>query len=55
MCGRNSLFIAQDDLEETFDARVVADGGYTPRYNIGPGASLEVITNEATDEIEQYH
>lgn len=55
MCGRNSLFIARGDLEETFGARVVADGGYTPRYNVAPGAQLEVITNEATDEIDQYH
>jgi len=27
MCGRTSLFAARADLEETFDARVVADGG----------------------------
>lgn len=55
MCGRNSLFVSQDDLETRFDARVVADGGYTPRYNIAPGDDLEVITNEAKDEIDQYH
>jgi len=30
MCGRNSLFIDQADLEARFDAEVVTDGGYTP-------------------------
>lgn len=55
MCGRNSLFVSQDDLETRFDARVIADGGYTPRYNIAPGDDLEVITNEAHDEIDRYH
>lgn len=30
MCGRNSLFIGQADLEARFDAEVVTDGGYTP-------------------------
>jgi putative SOS response-associated peptidase YedK len=38
-----------------FDAEVVTDGGYTPRYNIAPGDDLEVITNEAETEIDQYH
>lgn len=55
MCGRNSLFIEQGDLEARFDAEVIGDGGYTPRYNIAPGDKLEVITNEATDEIDRYH
>jgi putative SOS response-associated peptidase YedK len=54
MCGRNSLFIRQDFLEDRFDARVIADGGYTPRYNIAPGANLSVITNEAPDTIDHY-
>lgn len=55
MCGRNALFVEQDDLEARFDAEVVADGGYTPRYNIAPGDGLEVITNRATDAIDRYH
>ena len=55
MCGRNSLFIDQADLEARFDAEVVADGGYTPRYNIAPGDDLHIITNEASDEIDAYH
>jgi hypothetical protein len=54
MCGRNSLFIDQADLEARFDAEVVADGGYTPRYNIAPGDDLHIITNEASDEIDAY-
>jgi len=55
MCGRNSLFVDRGDLEARFDAEIVADGGYTPRYNVPPGAGLEVVTNEATDEIDRYH
>lgn len=55
MCGRNALFVPLEYLESEFDARFVADGGYTPRYNIAPGAPLEVITNEAPDEIDQFH
>lgn len=54
MCGRNSLFVDQETLEARFDAEIVTDGGYTPRYNIAPGAELEVVTNEAPDEIEQF-
>lgn len=55
MCGRNSLFIHQRDLEDVFDATVVADDGYTPRYNIAPGDGLEVITNEVPDEIDRFY
>lgn len=54
MCGRTSLFIPQDELEGRFDARVVIDGGYQPRFNIAPGGPLAVITNETSDEINQY-
>jgi len=52
MCGRNSLFIDQADLEARFDAEVVTDGGYTPRYNIAPGDDLHIVTNEAPGEID---
>lgn len=55
MCGRNALFPPPDVLESRFDAEIVTDGGYTPRYNIAPGQPTEVITNEARDEIDQFH
>lgn len=55
MCGRTSLFIPQTELEDRFDATVVADGGYGPRYNIAPGADLEVVTNESPGAIDRYH
>ena len=55
MCGRNSLFIDQADLEARFDAEVVADGGYTPRYNIAFSDDLHIVTNEAPNEIDSYH
>ncbi|MDG5778443.1 SOS response-associated peptidase [Haloarculaceae archaeon H-GB1-1] len=55
MCGRTSLFVDRPTLETRFGAEVVADGGYTPRYNIAPGEPLEVVTNDATDEIDRFH
>ncbi len=55
MCGRNGLFLEQSELEARFDAELVADGGYTPRYNIAPGSGLEVITNDAPGEIDRLH
>ena len=54
MCGRNALFATQPDLEKHFEAEVVTDGGYVPRYNIAPGEQLDVIINRATDEIDRY-
>ncbi|UWG50752.1 Putative SOS response-associated peptidase YedK [Halalkaliarchaeum sp. AArc-CO] len=54
MCGRNSLFVPREQLEARFDAELVADGGYEPRYNVAPGDGLEVITAEAPDEIDRY-
>ena len=55
MCGRTSLFVDRSTLEDRFDAEIVADGGYRPRFNIAPGELLEVITNTATTEIDRYH
>ncbi|SFR97588.1 Putative SOS response-associated peptidase YedK [Halomicrobium zhouii] len=56
MCGRTSLFLEPDDLEERFGAELVTDGGvdYRPRFNIAPGDDLEVITNEAPETIAQF-
>jgi putative SOS response-associated peptidase YedK len=47
--------VSKPDLEARFDAEVVADGGYTPRYNIAPGDDLHIVKNEAPDEIDSYH
>ena len=54
MCGRTALFADQRDLEEQFGATIVTDGGYIPRYNIAPGQSVEIITNDAPEVIDQY-
>lgn len=53
MCGRNSVFIAQEQLEERFDAQVVYDE-YQPRFNLAPHQPHPVITNEAPDEVTAY-
>jgi putative SOS response-associated peptidase YedK len=55
MCGRTSLFVPKSELEDRFEATVVADGGYRPRYNIAPGSGLAVVTNDAPDEIDRFH
>jgi putative SOS response-associated peptidase YedK len=54
VCGRTSLFAPRDDLEARFDAEVVADGGYTPRYNVAPGDDVAVVTGDSPDEIDRY-
>lgn len=55
MCGRNSLFPPALELERQFDAEIASGVSYRPRYNIAPGASLEVITNERMETIDQLH
>ena len=52
MCGRNSVFAPQPDLEYRFDAKVAGD--YQPRYNIAPSEPTEVVTNESQDVIDQF-
>ncbi|MDJ1432365.1 SOS response-associated peptidase [Halostagnicola sp. A-GB9-2] len=49
MCGRYTLFVDQDDLEDRFDARFSEPFG--PRYNMAPGQRLPVITNEEPESI----
>lgn len=55
MCGRTSLFIEPSELEDRFDATIAPDIDYRPRYNIAPGADLEIITNENPETITQHH
>ena len=54
MRGRTSLFVSLDDLESRFEVDYVADGGYKPRFNIAPHQRIEVISSEASDDIDQY-
>lgn len=51
MCGRNSLFNPQPELEERFDAD--AREPIRPRYNIAPGDDLAVIRNGEADVIDK--
>jgi putative SOS response-associated peptidase YedK len=53
MCGRNSVFIKEEDLEERFDARVIIDS-YQPRFNISPQQPHPVISNADPDMITEY-
>ncbi|WP_254765933.1 SOS response-associated peptidase [Salinilacihabitans rarus] len=50
MCGRYTLFVDPDDLEERFDATFAEP--FEPRYNAAPGQRLPVI---ADDEPETIH
>lgn len=54
MCGRMSLYFPKEDLEARFDAHLAEDVTYRPRYNIAPDSSIEIITSENPDEIDQY-
>lgn len=51
MCGRNSLFHPQPELEERFDA--TAREPIRPRYNIAPREDLAVIRNDEPEAIDQ--
>ncbi|TYL38285.1 DUF159 family protein [Natronococcus pandeyae] len=51
MCGRYTLFVEQDDLEERFDARF--RDSFSPRYNAAPGQQLPVITNDEPETVRR--
>jgi putative SOS response-associated peptidase YedK len=51
MCGRYTLFVDQEDLEERFDARFAEP--FSPRYNAAPGQRLPVITNDEPETIRR--
>ncbi|MDG5819097.1 SOS response-associated peptidase [Natronococcus sp. A-GB7] len=54
MCGRYTLFVDRDELEERFDARFPeSTAPFEPRYNAAPGQELPVITNEAPEEFHR--
>lgn len=50
MCGRNSLFNPQPELEERFDA--TARAPIRPRYNIAPREDLGVVRNDEPETID---
>ncbi|WP_435319655.1 SOS response-associated peptidase [Haloarchaeobius sp. TZWSO28] len=49
MCGRYSLFVTPDELEERFGVSVPAD--YGPRYNAAPRQDLPVIRADSDAEL----
>ncbi|WP_049921563.1 SOS response-associated peptidase [Halopiger djelfimassiliensis] len=52
MCGRYTLVVERDELEERFGVRVPPDAELTcPRYNMAPGQRLPVITDAAPDTV----
>jgi putative SOS response-associated peptidase YedK len=51
MCGRYSLFVDPDVIEDRFDITVE---GYERRYNAAPGQSLPVITDERPETLSQF-
>ncbi len=50
MCGRYTLTLERDDLEDRFG--VTVDDSYTPRYNAAPGQKLPVITSDAPEAVQ---
>lgn len=51
MCGRYSLFISPDELEERFGATFEFD--FEPRYNAAPGQQLPVVCDDSRASITQ--
>ncbi len=51
MCGRYTLTLEVDDLEDRFDV-TLADS-WEPTYNAAPGQALPVITNDAPATIQR--
>jgi putative SOS response-associated peptidase YedK len=49
MCGRTSLFVPPDVLEERFDADLAVE--YQPRYNIAPREQLATVRDDEPDAI----
>jgi putative SOS response-associated peptidase YedK len=49
MCGRTSLFAAQEAIESRFEARF--DHDYEPRYNVAPSDELAVVHDAARNTI----
>ncbi|ELZ03871.1 SOS response-associated peptidase [Natrialba asiatica] len=67
MCGRYTLTLQQDELEDRFgarfapgaDATVDSSSGseveaFAPRYNMAPGQQLPVITSDAPTTIQRF-
>ncbi|MDY6780623.1 MAG: SOS response-associated peptidase [Halobacteria archaeon] len=56
MCGRYSLSLGRDELEEELSERlgceVEVDDEHEPRYNAAPSQELPVVTSEKPDEAE---
>lgn len=51
MCGRYTLFVDRDDLEDRFDATFATP--FSPTYNAAPGQELPVITAERPGTIRR--
>lgn len=51
MCGRYSLFISPDDIEERFGGMFTFE--FEPRYNAAPGQQLPVIRDDSRASITQ--
>ncbi|WP_254535653.1 SOS response-associated peptidase [Halomarina litorea] len=51
MCGRYSLFVPPDELEERFDADLTVE--YRPRYNAAPRQSLPVVRDVSRESITE--
>ncbi|SDR35360.1 Putative SOS response-associated peptidase YedK [Natronobacterium texcoconense] len=51
MCGRYTLTLESDDLEERFDATLEEE--FSPRYNAAPGQRLPVITDAEPETVQR--
>jgi putative SOS response-associated peptidase YedK len=51
MCGRYSIFLPPDELEDLFGVRPAPDETFVPHYNAAPGQSLPVVTNDRPETL----
>ncbi|RRJ30368.1 SOS response-associated peptidase [Halocatena pleomorpha] len=49
MCGRYSLFVDPETIEERFGARVAFD--FEPRYNAAPGQQLPIVRDDTRTSV----
>ncbi|MEK9164111.1 MAG: SOS response-associated peptidase family protein [Chloroflexota bacterium] len=55
MCGRFTLIVDPDELQEAFGLADSPPAGLAPRYNIAPSQPVAVIANGESRKLELFH
>ncbi len=54
MCGRFTLTLDPDELQEAFDLSAPPPAGLAPRYNIAPSQPVAVVANTEARQLELF-